>query len=72
MEDMRKSYLTEEQRVAQAKRLLPVVEAEIAGGETRQIFFDIRDMCIRDLADACYLGCYYEGRHPRCRVHNEV
>lgn len=43
--DKRKTYLSPEKAIEQAKRILPIVEAEIAGGETRSIFYDIRKMC---------------------------
>lgn len=47
----RKTYLTPYKRIEQAKRILPIVEAEISGGETRLMFFEIRDMCLRDLEE---------------------
>lgn len=49
--DRRKVYLSPEQRREQARRLLPLAEGEIAGGDTRAFWFDIRDMCLRDLEE---------------------
>lgn len=43
-DDKRTAYLSAEGRINQAKRLIPILEAEIAGGETRQIFFDLLEM----------------------------
>lgn len=39
--DRRPEYMTPAERVAQAKRLIPILEAEIAAGETRSMFFDL-------------------------------
>lgn len=42
--DNRPFYLSPAARVEQAKRLIPILEAEIAGGEKRQIFFELLEM----------------------------
>lgn len=52
-EDKRPTYMTPEARIEQAKRLLPLAEGEIAAGDTRAFWFDIRDMCLRDLEAEC-------------------
>lgn len=44
VEDKRPEYLTPDGKIEQAKRLTPILEAEIAGGEKRQIFFDLLEM----------------------------
>jgi hypothetical protein len=36
--DPRPEYMTPAEKVEQAHRLIPILEAEIAGGETRSIF----------------------------------
>lgn len=78
IEDKRPEYLSAEGRINQAKRLIPILEAEIAAGETRQIFFDLLEMHKKYLDDAWVASWrdelpdhhwpdYWCSHEPQCR-----
>lgn len=41
MNPIDREYMTIEEKIEQAKRLIPLLEDEIENGETRQLFFDL-------------------------------
>lgn len=48
--DMRRTYLTPEARIAQAKRILSITnKSGIRGWDVDRVYIEIRKMCLRDL-----------------------